>query len=92
MIAVAGSQSGRKAQAISVRKQVKWIDRCIRICKCPVGIDSKDVLERGYLCAWIFFFFFGNTMCGHMKSFVGKMTTGDKKPVLLTGGTLDLMH
>lgn len=39
-----------------------------------------------------FFFFFGNTMCGHMKSFVGKMTTGDKKPVLLTGGTLDLMH
>lgn len=85
MIAVAGSQSGRKAQTISVRKQVKRIDRCIRICKCPVGIDSKDVLERGYFCAWIFFF--GNTTCGHTRSFVGKMTTEDKKPLLLTGST-----
>lgn len=55
MIAVAGSQSGRKAQTISVRKQAKQIDRCIRICKCPVGIDSKDVLERGIFVHRYFF-------------------------------------
>lgn len=51
MVAVAGSQCGRKAQAISVRKKVKQIDRCVGICKCPVGTDLKEIFEGVCFCA-----------------------------------------
>lgn len=75
LITVARSQCGRKAQAIRVRKKVKEVDRCVRICKCPVGIDLKGAFERVYFCTKMFFH---NTMRGIMNIFAGKMTTGHK--------------
>lgn len=45
---MARSHCGRKAQAISVRGKVKQIDRYVRICKCPVGTDLKEIFERVY--------------------------------------------
>lgn len=55
MITVACSQCGSKEQAISVRKSVKQIDRCVRICKCPIGTDLKESFERVlFLCIDVF--------------------------------------